>query len=189
MLAGSPKVSCTAVEISRSTNWLTSHQGSEIDLKNEHYSSAVTVFIEDMYVSEFPVPDVKHDACFLAELYLLARKHGRDAMARTYLMRFNTALYREPFADKYLSYIADFCGPDSCRYTDTALPEEAFDNILDRVIELKDNGTTKSSYKTFAQKLEGGSLFNTVFMGRFAKEMTSRYLKWESEPDSDSDDE
>lgn len=189
MLADSPKVSCTAVKISRSIDWLTSHQGSEIDLKNENCSSAVTVFIKDLYVSEFPVPDVKHDACFLAELYLLARKHGRDAMARTYLMRFNSALYREPFADKYLSDIADFCGPDSCRYTDTALPEEAFDNILYRVIELKHEETTKSTYNKFAQKLEGGSLFNAVFMGRFAKEMTSRYLKLESKPYPDLDDE
>lgn len=129
-----------------------------------------------MYIPEFPVPNVKHDPSFFAGLYLLARKHGLETKARTYLRRFNTAMYQEPFTEKYLAYIADFCGPGSYRYTDTEVPEEAFDNILDRIIELKGEGTKKLPYKTLAQKLKDGSLFNAMFMGRFADEMTSRYL-------------
>ncbi|KAG9550106.1 hypothetical protein KCU71_g14134, partial [Aureobasidium melanogenum] len=161
MLAGSPK-------------------SAEIDLKNEHSSTAVKTFVEDMYVSEFPVPDRKHDPLVFAELYLLAEKHRREDLARTYLRRFGTAMYQEPFTDKYLSYITDFCGPGSCRYTDTALQEKAFQDILNRMAELDDEETTKLC-RTFAQKLKEGSLFNAVLIGRFAYEMTSRHLGWDTD--------
>ncbi|CAD0100622.1 unnamed protein product [Aureobasidium mustum] len=166
-----------------------SSKSAEIDLRNENSSAAVATFIEDMYIPEYPVPDIKQDPSFFAELYLLAKKHGRDDVARTYLRRFNSTMYQEPFADKYLSYITDFCGPGSCRYTDTDLPEVAFDNILDRVFELKEEGATKAPCKSFAQKLKDGSLFNTVFMVRLANEMTSRYLNWRSESESSNSDD
>ncbi|KAH0370550.1 PAP2-domain-containing protein, partial [Aureobasidium melanogenum] len=151
-------------------------KSAEIDLRNEHSSAAVATFIEDMYIPEFPVPDTKHDPSLLAELYLLARKHGLETKTRTYLRRFNIAMYSEPFTDEYLAYIADFCGPGSYRYADTGLAEEAFDNILDRILTLKDEGTEDLPYKTLTQRFKEGSLFNTMFMGRFATKMTSRHL-------------
>lgn len=190
MLADSPKVSrAVKRKISSQLDSLTSPKIAEVDLRNENSSAAVATFIEDMYIPEYPVPDIKQDPSFFAELYLLAKKHGRDDVARTYLRRFNYTMYQEPFADKYLSYITDFCGPGSCRYTDTDLPEVAFDNILDRVFELKEEGATKAPCKSFAQKLKDGSLFNTVFMVRLATEMTSRYLNWRSESESSNSDD
>ncbi|KAG9520237.1 hypothetical protein KCV07_g4468, partial [Aureobasidium melanogenum] len=164
MLAGSPK-------------------NAEIDLSHEHSSTAVRIFIEDMYRSGFMDPAIKHDPSLLAELHLLARKHGRNDIAGSYLRRFDSTLYQEPFTGKYLSHIAEFCGPDSFRYTGTGLPEKAFHNILDRIVAMGDEGTTQPLCKVFAQKLKKGILFNTMFMGRFAAEVTSHYLGWGSDDD------
>ncbi|KAG9642655.1 hypothetical protein KCU64_g12074, partial [Aureobasidium melanogenum] len=74
----------------------------EIDLRNEPSSTAVTTFIKDMYVSEFPDPDIKRDPSVFAELVLLSNKHGRKDVTDTYLRRFEDAMWQEPFLDRYI---------------------------------------------------------------------------------------
>ncbi|KAK6003016.1 hypothetical protein QM012_000861 [Aureobasidium pullulans] len=164
MLAGSPK-------------------NAEIDLSQEHSSVAVKVFIEDMYMFHHLDPGMDHNPSLLAELYMLAKRYGRNDMADAYLLRFGTAMFREPVSDEYLSHIAEFCGPDSSKYTETGLPEEAFVSLLDQMAELEDEKTSRSPCKALASKLKGGTLLNPVFMGRFANEMLFRHLGWDSDDD------
>lgn len=117
--------------------------------------------------------DSERSISCLAEMYLLAKRHGRDDAARGYETRCELVLVREQFTDELFSMVATLCGPNSTRYANTSLPEMAFKDILGRVQCMERDGELP---ETFADKLEEGSLLNAAFTRRFAREMLVSFL-------------
>ncbi|KAG9997431.1 hypothetical protein KCU78_g16957, partial [Aureobasidium melanogenum] len=152
---------------------------AEIDLGNEHDSVATAAFVEEMYTcgnSPCARPssnDSERSIFCLAEMYLLAKRHGRDDAAQEYETRCEYVLAREHFTDELFSMVATLCGTDSTRYSNTSLPEIAFKDILYRVQCMERDGELP---ETFADKLEEGSLLNAAFTRRFAREMLVSFL-------------
>jgi len=99
----------------------------------------------------------------LAEMYLLARKYGREDTADIYKARCCDKIYSERFTDEDLASVAVLCGSDSSRYVDTPLPAGAVDELCCLVEDM--NGTERETVK---KKLEEGSLLSNTLLRRFA---------------------
>jgi hypothetical protein len=153
---------------------MSSHgQISEINLGNEFDSAATAAFLEDMYTNDHMHSCPERSPMILAEMQLLANKHGRvDSPLEppVYGLLCYMAMDREKFTDTYFSFVAALCGSDSPKWAGTSLPEVAFGDVCCRIVEMHDR-----DYETLVDKLEDGSLFNATFMRRFAIRMLDSY--------------
>ncbi|KEQ68459.1 hypothetical protein M436DRAFT_86344 [Aureobasidium namibiae CBS 147.97] len=146
---------------------------SEINLGIEHDIAATEVFLENMYLlSPYSrTSDPGRSLVFFAEMYLLAKRYGREDEVRVYQNLFSGILEGEPFSNEHIAGVAALCGPDSSRYADTPFPDTAFEELCANIpyLDNKERGTLK-------KKLEEGSMFKATFLGRFAVEMLDRFL-------------
>lgn len=102
----------------------------------------------------------------LAEMYLLAKKHGCKDAAYAYEAHCENALRHERLTDEYFSYVAALCGPKSSRYANTSLADMAFKEVSSRIEFLE-----YRECQVFKEKLEEESLFDAKFLKLFAMEM------------------
>jgi hypothetical protein len=153
---------------------MSSHgQISDIDLGNELDSAATAAFLEDMYTNDHIHSSPERSPMILAEVQLLANKHGRvDSPLEppVYGLLCYMAMGREKFTDTYFTFVAALCGSDSPKWAGTSLPEVAFGDVCSSIVEMHDR-----DYETFVDKLEDGSLFNATVMRRFAIRMLDSY--------------
>jgi hypothetical protein len=168
LLEGSPTVSCCKAR-SYGAMQLTQKQTSEIDLGSEHDLAATAAFLEHMYSADDDSAYYK-TPMVLAEMYLVAVKHGRHDVADDYETFCYDQLTDETFSNQYFSDVAALCGPDSSRYADTSLPDMAFGVVLRKIKHMDDKDTEK-----FKEKFDEGMLFNAKFMQRFGRSMLDRY--------------
>lgn len=173
VLEGSPTVSrckacsCGAIELTR-------EQISEIVLSSEHDSTAALAFLDHMY-SAHCFPARHHTLVFLAEMYLVAMKHGRRDAADDFEADCLERLMDEEFSDQYFSDVTALCGPDSSRYADTSIQAMVFETVLRNVKYMDDE-----SAETFKKKYNEGVLFNTEFTRRFGMLMLDRFRRYTS---------
>ncbi|KAG9996425.1 hypothetical protein KCU78_g17455, partial [Aureobasidium melanogenum] len=118
---------------------------AEIIFEDDNYDAPVaTTFLEDMYMPFSSPSNARDWPLHFAEMYMLAKKHGRDDAASYYEDCCYDAMSDCSFDDEYLGHVAAFCGPSSTRYADTPFAEMAFQHILYRIERFKE--TKKPPY-------------------------------------------
>jgi hypothetical protein len=126
----------------------------------------MTAFLKDMYLVDDIRRRPERSPLFFAEMSLIANEHGRHDLANDYADLCCEVLQRESSTDKYLSYVAALCGPDSSKYADITFPDKVLRMLLYRIEHMDFQES-----ETFERKLEEGSLLNGKLSCRLASEM------------------
>lgn len=120
---------------------------------NDDDPAIVLALIRRMYMPlppDIPLPSY-------ADLCLLARSFGCHAVASGLELQFMDLLVREPINARYISSVSKVCGPEAGEHKNTALSEQIFQDVLERI-------TDGESYReSFARAVEAGLVFNPKF--------------------------
>ncbi|THW51843.1 hypothetical protein D6C77_01549 [Aureobasidium pullulans] len=128
---------------------------------NDDDPAIVLALIRRMYMPlppDIPLPSY-------ADLCLLARSFGCHAVASGLEIQFMDLLVREPINARYISSVSKVCGPEAGEHKNTALSEQIFQDVLERI-------TDGESYcESFARAVKAGLVFNPKFAVRLAGQM------------------
>lgn len=140
---------------------LTQLQNDCVDLGREDDPILIETMLQEIFDPEHvaKAPDL---AAFSAAMCLLTKKYDlRDASYR-HRHRFVETMNKEKEEPSYPQALALVCGPDSSKFANTMLPEQAFESCL------TDAKTLVKKNKTFLKMLKEGTLFSAEYAGWFA---------------------